>query len=75
MSVTQKEICDNLRDLARHAGFLGSDLADRIEREGIAPPEVYAIVPELRIDSSNYSVGWNDCIRWIIQNAAAKESL
>lgn len=47
MSVTQKEIVEALRKYSQHteASAALKDLADCIEREGIEPPEGYAIVP------------------------------
>lgn len=45
MSVTQKEIVAELLFLSKAAGFEANEIADIIEREGIAPPEGYAIVP------------------------------
>lgn len=43
--VDLRTIIDELNMLARHAGYHSSEVADRIESEGIAPPDGFAIVP------------------------------
>jgi hypothetical protein len=69
MSVTQKEIDAVLRgwksDGLAYTGAEMVALADRIEREGIAAPDGYAIVPIAVLDLTRFMCAtWNEIDKW-----------